>query len=280
MDAVIHPGSQRNTGHTQSWESGSGAIVTFALKQVSADTSSVALEVEGCFEGITELKHHGAEIEVFGTDCSTSVSKLMRETFPEILHEHDVYHIEKRVRKQLLQKANQRGNTILHGWVKPVINQPWWVAQNCNQDPVELREKWMSMIYHTTNKHEWDFFTKYHKCAHPPLVEEDQRKKKWLTPDSNAHAAFRDVVMNERLISDIQKLTRAVHTGSLESYHSLINKYCPKRQHFSFKGMLVRTELAILDLNNNIGREQAKTKQFLDSTQYFPSGPENGSPKG
>ncbi len=67
--------------------------------------------------------------------------------------------------------------------------------------------------------------------------------------------------MDKRLVSDIEKLTRAVHTGNLESYHSLINKYCPKRQHFSFNGMLIRTKLAILDLNNNLGRQQTTTRE-------------------
>ena len=37
------------------------------------------------------------------------------------------------------------------------------------------------------------------------------------------------------------------------------DKYSPKRQSFSHKGMIVRTELAVLDHNNNLAREQATT---------------------
>ena len=255
------PGFSAKYGTYSIMETTSGKVVTFALKQVNADTTSVGMEVEGCYDSLNDLRHHGINVEVFGTDCSSSVAKLMRETFPNILHEHDVYHIEKRIRKKLTQKANQRGNTILHGWVKPVVNQLWWVAQNCNQNKIELREKWISMIYHVTNKHSWDHFDIYHACAHTPLREDEARKKKWLISDSSPHCAFKEVVMDKRLVSDIEKLTRAVHTGNLESYHSLINKYCPKRQHFSFKGMLIRTELAILDLNNNLSRQQATTKE-------------------
>ena len=55
----------------------------------------------------------------------------------------------------------------------------------------------------------------------------------------------------------MHKLTEFCHTGELEVYHSLLLKYCPKREHFSFKGMVARTELAALDHNSNVNREQA-----------------------
>ena len=39
----------------------------------------------------------------------------------------------------------------------------------------------------------------------------------------------------------------------------MLTKYCPKRHHFSYNGMQARTELAIIDHNNNVEREQATT---------------------
>ena len=42
------------------------------------------------------------------------------------------------------------------------------------------------------------------------------------------------------------------HTGSLEVFHSLLLKHCPKWQHFSYDGMQAHIELAILDHNYNI----------------------------
>ena len=51
----------------------------------------------------------------------------------------------------------------------------------------------------------------------------------------------------------------AKHTGALEVYHSLLLKYCEKRNHFSKEGMFVRTALAALDNNYNVGRFQART---------------------
>ena len=58
----------------------------------------------------------------------------------------------------------------------------------------------------------------------------------------------------------MKKLVGFHHTGSLEVFHSLLLKYCPKRQHFSYVGMQARIELAILDHNYNTQRKQATTK--------------------
>jgi len=56
-------------------------------------------------------------------------------------------------------------------------------------------------------------------------------------------------------------LTGFHHTGALEVFHSLLLKYCPKRQHFSYVGMQGHIELAILDHNYNTNRKQATTKE-------------------
>jgi hypothetical protein len=62
----------------------------------------------------------------------------------------------------------------------------------------------------------------------------------------------------------------------LESEHSVVNKYCPKRQHFSFKGMVARTELAALDHNANLDRQQAVTATGEErSNVVFPKRTQN-----
>ena len=57
----------------------------------------------------------------------------------------------------------------------------------------------------------------------------------------------------------MKKLSIAVHTGGLERFRSLNNKYSSRKQSFSHKGMIVRTELALLDHNNNLEREKVTT---------------------
>lgn len=40
-------------------------------------------------------------------------------------------------------------------------------------------------------------------------------------------------------------------------YLSMMLKYLPKREHFSYNGMIARTQLAAIDKNENAGRGQA-----------------------
>ena len=70
-----------------------------------------------------------------------------------------------------------------------------------------------------------------------------------------------EIVTNKKLLKDLEKLTEFHHTGELESYHSVMTKYVPKREHFSYNGMVARTQLAILDHNANVGRKQAEIKK-------------------
>jgi hypothetical protein len=252
-------------------ETSSGAILTFTVIHVSQAGSSTAMEVYGCEQVIKELQDYGVQIKVLGTDRSMTVEKLLSSTFPGIEHQFDVYHVEKGIRKKLMNKAKERGGYGLFAWVKAVINHLWYCCQNCNEDPALLKEKWMSIIYHVTNTHEWEYFDNFQKCDHEVLIDEAARKKKWLVAGSTEHEGLKKVVLQPKLISDIGKLNLAIHTGSLECFHSLINKYCPKRQSFSYKGMVARTELAVLDHNFNLGRPQAKRSDgTLCNKSVFP----------
>ena len=111
------------------------------------------------------------------------------------------------------------------------------------------------------NKHNWEKASKFHKCAHGKLSSSKARKTKWLKPGSPAHIALVEVVINQKLLKDITKLSEFHHTGSLEVYHSLLLEYAPKRKHFSYKGMIARTHLAVIDHNANANREQALVKK-------------------
>ena len=56
-------------------------------------------------------------------------------------------------------------------------------------------------------------------------------------------------------------MTNFNHTGTLEVYHSLYNKYSPKLLHVSYTGMKARAQLAVLDFNTRVGLEQSKNKK-------------------
>ena len=107
--------------------------------------SSVALETKGCREIISELQDMNVTIEVLCTDCNVSVAAMLSTDHPEIEHQHDLYHIEKRIRRKLTAKSKVTANQELRDWIKPVVNHLWWCAQNCEGSAVGLRERYRTL---------------------------------------------------------------------------------------------------------------------------------------
>ena len=64
------------------------------------------------------------------------------------------------------------------------------------------------------------------------LSKKNQWDKEWLDPNSDSFKALQTVVLDKTLINDLKHLTRFSHNGSLEVYHSLLNKWVPKSTYF------------------------------------------------
>ena len=64
-----------------------------------------------------------------------------------------------------------------------------------------------------------------------------------------AYEALLTVIKDKKIVKYIAYLSKFSHTGNLEVYH------------FSYEGMLMRSQLAILDRNTSTARSQAKTRK-------------------
>ena len=223
------------------------------------------MEKEGLRRSLNYLIEQDVSINTIATDRHKGVRALMKADSPYITHQFDVWHMAKGIVKQIIQKGKMKHCERLLPWVQSISNHLWWAAQICNGDAQLLTEKWTSIIHHISNVHEWDGGegSVFNKCAHPTLPAEEQCSKKWLRSRSLVHTTLKNIVYNKNLLRDIKMLTGFHHTGALEVFHSLLLKYCPKRQHFSYIGMQARIELAILDHNHNTNRKQATTKKGM-----------------
>jgi len=139
------------------------------------------------------------------------------------------------------------------------FNHFWWACATCGNDADLLREKWTSVIFHAQNIHKFRTNAKFKKCEHPRLTKCQQKMKQWLHPASDSFAALQEFVFNKTLLKDLDNLIGFSHTGILEVYHSLHNKWIPKSTHFSYRGMLARSQLAALDFNSGFELPQAVT---------------------
>ena len=152
----------------------------------------------------------------------------MRKKYPSIIHQYDVWHLSKWVTKKLTKKAKKKGNEPLFQWIRCVSNHSWWCSQTCGGSAKSLQERWISILNHVVNKHRWKNNKYFHNCGHGRLSRRKERKTKWLEDGSSAYIALEEVVLNEKSLKDIEKLTEFHHTGELEVYHSLLFKYVPK----------------------------------------------------
>ena len=184
----------------------------------------------------------------------------MRKKHSEIVHQYDVWHLSKWVVKKLSKKSKKKEFQELSLWIQAVSSHFWWSIATCDGNYDMLIEKWTSIVNHVANKHSWRGAKHFKKCAHHKLSRREMKEKIWLKLGTAAHVALEEVVYNKKLLKDLKLVTEFHHTGNLEVYHSMMLKYCPKRQHFGNDGMVARTQLAALDNNHNCSRKQAVVK--------------------
>uniref|UniRef100_A0A672G4W7 THAP-type domain-containing protein n=1 Tax=Salarias fasciatus TaxID=181472 RepID=A0A672G4W7_SALFA len=234
----------------------SSKVVDFNVVSVTDVKNSNAMELKGFKGTLKNIQDKEVRISTISTDRHPQIVKEMKVNNPDISHEFDPWHVAKGVSKKLTAEAKRKGCEDLGAWIPSIINHLWWSAQTCEEDAVLLKEKWVSVIHHVTNRHDWPGNRLYHRCAHEPLDEESQRNKLWMKPGTEAHTALVKIATDKRLLSDLDHLTKCVHTTTLEVYHSMYLKYLPKRTHFGYDVMVHASMLAALDHNNNVNRKQ------------------------
>ena len=233
--------------------------VMFLVVKVTETGSSSKMEVEGFRRCMTYLLDQGFTIEVLATDRHVQIRSIMKKEFSNVDHQFDVWHLCKSLKKKLTGKAKSKGCEDLNFWIKAICNHLWWCASNCEGDKVLLEESWLSICDHIVNTHTFEGKI-FKQCAHTFIPTDVAAKKKWLVRESKAHKALKEVVLDKRLRKDICQLSEFCHTGNLEVYHSLMLKYCPKRQEFDYDQMVTRTTLAVIDHNLNQNRDHKINK--------------------
>ncbi|XP_059378408.1 uncharacterized protein LOC132114317 [Carassius carassius] len=114
--------------------------------------------------------------------------------------------------------------------------------------------KWKTLFNHIQNVHIHEDPV-FPKCAHADRVSRDPSK--WLKPGTMVLYKVEKLLMNKRVLRDVEKLSHQHQTSALEAFHSDILRFAPKNVVFPFIGMLCRLYLAAMHFNENADREQA-----------------------
>ena len=87
----------------------------------------------------------------------------------------------------------------------------------------------------------------------------DWRQSGWYK--AHQHIGLECIIKSKDLLKDLVYLTDFGHTGGIEVCNSLYNKFCPKRLHLGWHGMVARTKLAVLDFISGSQCVQATTQE-------------------
>ena len=103
-------------------------------------------------------------------------------------------------------------------------------------------------------------------CAHGDLCTDEKSRKAWIKPGSMAHSMLAKIITEPQLLEDMEKMTEQVHTTYLEVFHSVKIRYLPKSVYFKMEKMIAGTQLAVLEHNHNVSREQVSICYLVKHT--------------
>lgn len=211
------------------------------------------LEKAACEKALEKVTKELPAVKLFLSDRHRGVGLLLRTKFPEIHHEFDVWHLAKSLMKKL--STAEKKSKLLSEWKRAITNHLWWSSETCQGNGDLAVKKFTSLLKHTTNIHEWTTEAGEKECCeHKPLSQDESESIKWIRIGSEDYQTLYSTVMNKTFLNDLRHASHFCHTSSLESYHNVRLKYVPKRIHFSYRGMFLRSILAIIDNNYNVGR--------------------------
>lgn len=171
------------------------------------------MESVGFRRGLDRLLDSGVSVDVVTTDRAPSIRKIMRESYPDLRHQFDPWHVAKGVKKKATAAARKKENRDLQPWIKSLGNHFWWSCSSCGGDEKELRRRWTSILHHVCGIHSWEEDGQEYKCYHDDLSDEQQKRKKWLEKGCTAWNALKAVVLDKNLLRDLSQMTLFKHTA-------------------------------------------------------------------
>ena len=180
------PGYSAKYGTYTLMDSNINKIVDFHVVSVGTVENSSRMEKKGLEKLLSKLANMGVRISTLTTDRHVQIRSFLKNEHPEIIHQFDIWHFGKSIKKALTNLSKKKGCEPLTHWIKAIINHFWWCCASCNGDAILLKEKWLSILYHIRGIHSWDGTEKFSKCEHPTLDQE----RRWLKDGSEAFLAI------------------------------------------------------------------------------------------
>ena len=86
--------------------------------------------------------------------------------------------------------------------------------------------------------------------------------------ESDSHEKLRKILCEKTLLADLENMANDVNTAMLKVFHTLKIVYLPKKTFFGIEKMIAGTQIAALDHNHNVNREQVQTTIIFFSPEF------------
>ena len=188
-------------------------IVDFFVVHVNWAGNSSRMEKYGLEKLLQKFTDGSIKISSLTTDRHVQIKSFLKKERPDILHQFDVWHFGKSIKKALSAHAKKKRCANLSLWIKSVVNHFWWCSASSIGNEILMKEKWLSLLNHVQNIHSWAGNAQFHQCEHGEI-----EKRKWLNAGSCEFEALEEVVNNQKTLSDLKYLVNFFHTGNLEVF--------------------------------------------------------------
>ncbi|XP_015764652.1 PREDICTED: uncharacterized protein LOC107343583 isoform X1 [Acropora digitifera] len=225
------------------------------------ERSAPSREVPMTKEMITNLiENQGHNVKEIAHDCVMALKAWFQGK--GIKNSFDTWHGTKGVARDMKKicSGTRRDEGIkwftqLSDKAKATKTHFYWAMRNNDGTAAGFQQYLLNIVDHYQGKH--DLCHQDSRCKHAGYI----CSKKEVS-DSKAVDAYRTAIMKTTIYKNPSDYLLCRDTFYIESFHVVVLIYAPKRIHFGDDTYEMRVSLAILDWNENVGRD-------VYSVQYY-----------
>ena len=109
-------------------------IVAFAVTQVTEAGNSNRMEKLSFTKVLNEIKEKEICVNHLTNEKHTGICKYTREEESIIIHQFDVWHFVKNIRKRLHKFCKNKSCENLQKWTQSISSHFWWACATCKRD--------------------------------------------------------------------------------------------------------------------------------------------------
>ncbi|XP_067303335.1 uncharacterized protein [Pseudorasbora parva] len=236
---------------------GSNRVLDVQLVQSSGVGGRAHMEKEGFRRALDLLESNRINVNYMVTNRHTHLHQDLGQR--RVKHYYAFWHLQKELLKKLEKLSRHKDCQVLLKWLLSVKNHMFWSCVS-SQDGPERVAKWKSLVNHMQNMHTHDD-PMFPTCAHPHRVS--RRPGKWLKPGSRVLYKLEKLLLNQRVLRDVGKLSHQHHTSALEAFHRVVRRFAPNNLALPFIGRLCRLYLAAMHFNENANPEPVTSEGMM-----------------